>query len=218
MSKGHSVSKALPEMFRRDNMAVIKVTYDRDLSKTTLKNQEAALERRRRVGPLFDKMTKMLNILLKGHTTLRELRRFAIMLDFRRGLNIDRQAKRSRDNLICWFCEHFPHLLTDDRFHQLDLSTHECEPNKSTHPIRRNVIPKAQHRPPSTPIGIWCGVRLVAPPPFRDSVQHFIPSQIPTTANLLQPFDPDFCDDVADEIDTSGNCDQGIDDDCDRLE
>jgi hypothetical protein len=123
-----------------------------------------------------------------------------------------------KDSLICWFCEHFPQLLTNDRFHQLERLDHECEPEGSDHPIRRNVTPKAEPRLPSTPIGIWCGVRLVAPPPFRHSTQQFIPSQIPTTSGHLQLFDPDLFDDVADDIDTGGDCDEGLDGDCDRLE
>jgi hypothetical protein len=237
MSKRRAVSKAQPEVFRRDNTAVIKVTHDRHFSRRTLRNQEAAIERRRRVGASFEKMTRILNIMLNGHATCNELLRIATTLSLTRGLKVDRQAKRTKDNLICWFCEHFPQLLTNDRFdqlHQLDRVDRVDEvdevdevdqPDGETerkskpraHNPHQNMIPIVQSRPTSIPIGIWCGVRLVAPPPFRDSISQPIPSQISTAFGDLELFDLSFIDDVINDIDNEGNDDKEYDDNYDHF-
>jgi hypothetical protein len=81
------------------------------------------------------------------------------------------------------------------------------------------MIPFGQPPPTSTPIGILCGVRLVTPPPFRNSTQQSIPisSQIATTSDHFELFDVDFFEDVADDLDGDANTDKDFDEDPDPL-
>jgi hypothetical protein len=203
------MSKRPPEVFRRDNTAVIKVAHDRSLSRKALKDQEAAIERRRRVGPSFDKMTKILNVMLNGQATCAELRRFATVLGGARGLKLDRLAKRTKECLICWFCEHFPQLLTN---HQLDRF------DQGPERIPSPASPGDPHRPniTRTPTGIWCGVRLMAPPPYRDSTSQPTPSPIPTNFGELEWFDPLFYSDITGHIDINADDDADSDVDVDE--
>jgi formate hydrogenlyase subunit 6/NADH:ubiquinone oxidoreductase subunit I len=64
-----------------------------------------AIERRRKNAALFDRMTLMLSHLTDGKPTKQALLLLAERIAANTHVKIDRGAKRSKDCLICWFCE-----------------------------------------------------------------------------------------------------------------
>jgi hypothetical protein len=64
------------------------------------------IERRRKNAPLFDRMTEILTYVTNGRMTKEVLLDLATKIADRKGIKIDRGAKRMKECLICWFCEH----------------------------------------------------------------------------------------------------------------
>jgi hypothetical protein len=84
------------------------------LRQTEIDHHDATI-RRRNNGALFDQMTRVLTQALDGKCRLPELLRFARRIADQQHVKIDRLAKRLKDCLICWFCEHAPELIADPR-------------------------------------------------------------------------------------------------------
>jgi hypothetical protein len=67
---------------------------------------ERANARRRQAGPDFDVISNHLCAMLNGHFTKPKLMSLAHRIAAIKGIPLDRDAKRLKDSLICWFCEH----------------------------------------------------------------------------------------------------------------
>jgi hypothetical protein len=67
--------------------------------------------RRRRVEEIYPAMHQFLHRALNGDSTKRKLLRIALMIAEAKGIKLDRLAKRSKECLICWFCEVAPDLI-----------------------------------------------------------------------------------------------------------
>jgi hypothetical protein len=63
------------------------------------------IERRRNNAAMFDKMTQILSIVTGGKLTKAALMTLAEKVAAQKQVKIDREAKRMKDCLICWFCE-----------------------------------------------------------------------------------------------------------------
>jgi hypothetical protein len=74
---------------------------------------QEAQERRRKVADSFYRMTESLNQLLHGNTNKETLLTLAQRIALSKNLVVDRASKRSKDGLICWFCEFAPELIVD---------------------------------------------------------------------------------------------------------
>jgi hypothetical protein len=67
---------------------------------------ERAIARRRQAGPDFDLISNRLYEILNGNFTKARLMSLAGKMAAIKGVKVDRDAKRVKDSLICWFCEH----------------------------------------------------------------------------------------------------------------
>jgi len=71
---------------------------------------ERAIERRRRNAAHYAAMLAILQRLVPtGHAV--DIRRLAVKISEVKGVELDRGARRLKECLICWFCEHCPELL-----------------------------------------------------------------------------------------------------------
>jgi hypothetical protein len=73
---------------------------------------QRALERRRAVDSTVNQMTEFLTKFLHGKASRETLKDFARKLAQTKGIRVDRAATRTKEGLICWFCESAPELLT----------------------------------------------------------------------------------------------------------
>jgi hypothetical protein len=93
------------------NVVVIRQhPYRRSIHQTQIDN-ERFIERRRNAGPLFDKMKQLLTLVTRGKLQKGQILALAERIAQEKHLKIDRGAKRIRDCLICWFCEHSSDIL-----------------------------------------------------------------------------------------------------------
>jgi hypothetical protein len=76
----------------------------RPLSKSAIERRRVQ-QRRRRVGSMFEQMSKILSQTLNGDMGMMSLLSFANLVAEKHALHIDRSAKRTKEGLICWFCE-----------------------------------------------------------------------------------------------------------------
>jgi hypothetical protein len=83
-------------------------------TRQTMRDEERLSNRCRRAGPLFVTMHQFLT-LVKGKLRYRDMLSFAKDLAQPRGLKIDRLAQRTKNGLICWFCENYRDLLAFPR-------------------------------------------------------------------------------------------------------
>jgi hypothetical protein len=67
---------------------------------------------------MFDRMSRILSAVLQGKTTKKALLHLAQAIATKKQIKIDRTAKRMKDGLICWFCEHATDLVIGDGFPQ----------------------------------------------------------------------------------------------------
>jgi hypothetical protein len=97
---------------------------DLDISNGVL--QQRLLVRRRAVASIYPIMEQFLHRALKEHSSKRNLLEIAQVIAQGKNVKLDRMAKRSKECLICWFCEVAQDLLTqsgteganaDDRHH-----------------------------------------------------------------------------------------------------
>jgi hypothetical protein len=78
---------------RRTPLAQTQIDHDR------------CIERRRCNAASYDRMTQILNVVLGGKITKRNLMDLAEKIAAQKQIKIDRGAKRMKEGLICWFCE-----------------------------------------------------------------------------------------------------------------
>jgi hypothetical protein len=86
------------------------ISTKKPLSQQELETQRA--QDRRRCGREFQRMADFLSRTLKGGTKMRSLLNLAQMLAEKKGRRLDRAARRTKDGLICWFCESVPDIET----------------------------------------------------------------------------------------------------------
>jgi hypothetical protein len=67
--------------------------------------------RRRRVNGMFGAMEQFLKRKLGDRMNKSDLLELACSIETSRGIKLDRSAKRNREMLIVWFCEHWNDLL-----------------------------------------------------------------------------------------------------------
>jgi hypothetical protein len=77
----------------------------------TLRSGEEEAARRRKAGPTWDRMQNYLMRTLGSKFTNNMLLKIAKEIATARGLVIDREAKRSKGSMICWFCENCAGLI-----------------------------------------------------------------------------------------------------------
>jgi hypothetical protein len=76
---------------------------------------ERANARRRQAGPEFEAMSNRLSEILNGNITKARLMSLAQKIAAIKGITVDREAKRLKDSLICWFCEHCKEEIMHNR-------------------------------------------------------------------------------------------------------
>jgi hypothetical protein len=69
------------------------------------------IERRRQNAGMFNTMTQILTRITGGKLTKEALLKLANVIADRKQIKIDRGAKRMKECLICWFCEHVRDVL-----------------------------------------------------------------------------------------------------------
>jgi hypothetical protein len=80
---------------------------------------QRAVERRRAVSSTFHQMSEFLHRFLHGDTSKKALLNLAAQLAQTKGVKVDRTAKRTKEGLICWFCEFAAEM--NSTFNQLSL-------------------------------------------------------------------------------------------------
>jgi hypothetical protein len=92
---------------------IIRQKPSRPSRPQTLIDQDNCIERRRAHATTYDKMRQFLTQITGGKLTKAVLMSLAKRIAEQKGIKIDRGAKRLKDCLICWFCEHASELLVD---------------------------------------------------------------------------------------------------------
>jgi hypothetical protein len=87
---------------------IIRKTTKPTIRQTQL-DEQRGIHRRKANERLFDQMMKKLQ--QNGKNSLLQ---FAKAVAKKKGISVDRLARRQKDSLICWFCENCPELLNDD--------------------------------------------------------------------------------------------------------
>jgi hypothetical protein len=87
------------------------IPTEKRLSQQELEAQRAQ-DRRRRCGRDFQRMADFLSRALNGETKMRSLVNLAELLGEKKGRSLDRAARRTKEGLICWFCESIPDIET----------------------------------------------------------------------------------------------------------
>jgi hypothetical protein len=134
-----------------------KGSVPQESAHTSVKEPEALqvrIQRRRRsVDALHSRMARFLASLLHGETSKPRMLQLAERIARERHVKIDRLAKRSKECLICWFCEVAPDLLTGflppmpkEQTQEIDRST-KSEPTEQAEPA---------------PLDIWASIDLRA--------------------------------------------------------
>jgi hypothetical protein len=101
-----------------------------------------AIARRRRAGPDFDLVSNRLYAILNGDITKTNLMSFAQKIAAIKGLKVDREAKRVKDSLICWFCENCKQYI---------LGT----PQQTPPPTIQHIVPASPKAADPIPEQLW---------------------------------------------------------------
>jgi hypothetical protein len=101
-----------PALAAKPKFVIQVARLSRPSAVQTVLDHEYSIQRRRAVGPAYDRMCALLTRLTGGKMTRGTLLRLAEELATARGIRVDRTAKRMKDCLICWFCERAGDLAT----------------------------------------------------------------------------------------------------------
>jgi hypothetical protein len=78
-----------------------------------LSESERLRIRRRAVNSIYPRLTQAITVLLRGDLSKPSIVRLADAVAAKKGVKIDRRAKRTKEGLLCWLCENAPELMLE---------------------------------------------------------------------------------------------------------
>jgi hypothetical protein len=135
-------------MFAKDPPLIVipRVGKRHTLSKQAQKDQVLITDRMRQNAPFLDPVRSKLEYLCGASPQKKDLLVVARRLSGPCMVSLDRLAKRSRDCLVCWFCEHWKEIepqlsaLCDQQPRAYD-SRNSCASTKAPHDVKPTGAP-----------------------------------------------------------------------------
>ena len=123
---------------QRQLIAIPRVGKHKELTKQTQKDQFLTSERMKANQLLRPQILHSLKMIFGTPPQKKQLLDLALRISPKINVRVDRLAKRSRDCLICWFCENWSKVSTVLIGSSIEASSEYEAPSKSINPNQKN--------------------------------------------------------------------------------